>query len=131
MPIFDQSENTKYSHWKQAFEKINIDSYDTIIAHSLGCPMVIKYLVSNPTHINRLVLIAPSGLKGSLKLENLIDTLSCDEKKLLDFVEEITVIHSKDDEAESAPFAYGAKLAKKLKAEFIALDGYNHSFKNG
>ncbi len=131
VPIFDQSKHTTYHSWKEKFDALDLTKYDTIIAHSLGCPMVIKYLTSHPTALKRLILIAPSGLKGNGEFENLIDTLSCNEKKLLDFVEEITIVHSRDDSSASAKFSHGQKLAKKLGAEFVSLNGYDHHFKNG
>ncbi len=59
---FDKSEETRYTLWKEKLDTLDVRGYDTIIAHSFGCPVVMQYLLENKIHINRLVLVAPSGL---------------------------------------------------------------------
>ncbi|MDR2640728.1 MAG: alpha/beta hydrolase [Candidatus Peribacteria bacterium] len=60
VPDFDSREETSYKIWKEKLEKIDIKSYDTIIAHSFGCPVIMQYLTENNLKTKRLVLVAPS-----------------------------------------------------------------------
>lgn len=62
VPDFDKNEETKYAFWKEKLDTINFREYDTIIAHSFGCPVIMQYLIQNQVHMSRLVLVAPSGL---------------------------------------------------------------------
>ncbi len=90
-----------------------------------------KYLTENNISLKRLILVAPSGLVESDHFSHLIDELEVNSEVLRKNIKEITIVHSKDDNSTSAKFPYGQKLARKLKCEFITLNGYKHSFKNG
>ena len=62
VPDFDKNEETKYSLWKNHLDTLNIAQYDTVVAHSLGCAIMMQYIVEKKIKLNRLVLVAPSGL---------------------------------------------------------------------
>lgn len=62
VPLIDSNPETNYTIWKEKFDAIDFESYDTIVAHSLGCPMILNYLIEKNIHTKRLVLIAPSGI---------------------------------------------------------------------
>lgn len=56
-----------------------------------------QYLIEHSIQIDRLVLIAPSELKGRSQLEALISEFTGDKEKLKDLIGEIVVVHSRDD----------------------------------
>ena len=62
VPDFDKSEDTKYSLWRDQIDTLNIEQYDTVVAHSLGCAIAMQYIVEKKIKIDRLILVAPSGL---------------------------------------------------------------------
>lgn len=62
VPQFDMEKETSYSLWRNELEKYDVASYDTIIAASFGCPVIIEYLKERNIRIPRLILQAPSGL---------------------------------------------------------------------
>ncbi len=129
VPDFDKSENTTYAVWKDMLDTLDVWSYDTVVAHSLGCPMIMQYIIEYNVKIDRLVLIAPSGLIGNEYLEKILPEMTADTTRLKDFVDEIIILHSRDDEAWSAEFSYGQSLAEKTGANLVAVDWYGHSFK--
>ncbi len=114
IPEFPNSQETKYSLWKEKLNTLNIADFDTLVAHSFGCPVVMQYIVENQLHIDRLVLIAPSGLIGNAYLEKVIPEMTMEVSELKKYVREIVIIHSKDDTSESGKFEYGKSLAEKI-----------------
>ena len=91
--------------------------------------MIMQYIIENNVHIDRLVLVAPSGLVGNEYLEKIIPEMTVSKSELKNFVDEIIILHSRDDEAGSAEFAYGASLAEETSAELVAVNGFGHSFR--
>jgi predicted alpha/beta hydrolase family esterase len=114
VPELDKNQETKYSIWKEKLDAIGIAQYDTIVAHSFGCPVSMQYIIENQIAIDRLVLIAPSGMKGNAYLEKVLPEMTADVTELKKYVSEIVIIHSEDDGSSSAPFSYGQFLAEKI-----------------
>jgi predicted alpha/beta hydrolase family esterase len=114
IPEFPNERETSYAHWKEKINTLNIANFDTLVAHSFGCPVVMQYIIENQIHIDRLVLIAPSGLVGNEYLEKVIPEMTMDVSELKKYVSEIVIIHSKDDASESGKFEYGKNLAEKI-----------------
>jgi isoleucyl-tRNA synthetase len=127
IPDFDKSENTSYAIWKEKLDEIGIWNYDTIVAHSLGCPIIMQYIVENSLSLERLVLVAPSGLVGNSFLEKLIPEMTANLTELKKYVREIIILHSRDDSSSSAKFEYGVSLAEKISAILVPVDSFWHS----
>jgi predicted alpha/beta hydrolase family esterase len=82
VPDFDKNKDTSYAKWRDTLEKIEVANYDTILATSFGCPVIMQYLCEKNIHIQRLILVAPSGLKGNEYLEKIIPEMTEDVTKL-------------------------------------------------
>ena len=98
------------------------------MATSYGCPVIMQYLCENNIQLKRLVLVAPSGLKGNEYLEKIIPEMTEDVEKLRSLVDEIIISHSEDDDSKSATFSYGKSLAQKIGAIFLPINGVGHKF---
>lgn len=131
VPKIDDSEDTNYATWKAKFDEIDFAKFDTIVAHSLGCPMIVNYILEKEIAVKRLVLVAPSGMVKNPAIAHIADELTADKKFLKNFAEEIVVIHSKDDDSLGASFNDGQSIAKEIGANFVAVNGYKHNFANG
>ena len=128
VPDFDKNQETSYAKWSETLETLDINSYDTIMATSFGCPVIIQYLCEKQIKIPRLILVAPSGLKWNEYLEKVIPEMTEDIMKLKWLVDEIIITHSRDDDSSSAKFEYGKSLAEKLSCTFVPIDGVWHNF---
>lgn len=128
VPDFDKSKETSYKKWKEKLDTLNLDEYDTIIATSFWCPVIMQYLCEKNIKIPRLILVAPSWLKWNEYLEKIIPEMTEDATKLKSLVKEIIITHSKDDDSNSAPFSYWESLSKKLWSTFLPVDWVWHNF---
>ena len=131
VPLIDNSENTSYAVWKAKLDTLGIQNYTTIVAHSLGCPMIIEYLVENNISLDRLILVAPSNMIHNPSIANIAKELTADKKILKNLVKEIVIVHSKDDDSLSAKYEYGKELAEELHAKLVTIDGCKHRIENG
>lgn len=86
-----------------------------------------QYILENKIKLNRLVLVAPSGLIGNPFLEKILPEMTMNKSELHNLVSEIIIVHSKDDDADSAKFEYGKSLAEEIGAIFVPVDGFGHS----
>jgi isoleucyl-tRNA synthetase len=129
VPDFDKNEETKYALWRDKLDTLNIEQYDTIVWHSLGCAIIMQYIVEKEIKLNRLVLIAPSWLVGNSYLEKIIPEMTANKSELKKFVTEIVILHSRDDDADSAKFSYGSSLAEEISANLVTVNGFWHSMK--
>lgn len=128
VPSFDSEKETSYKKWKETLDWIDINKYDTIIATSFWCPVIMQYICENNIKLKRLVLVAPSWLKWNPYLEKIIPEITEDNTKVKSLVTEIIITHSKDDQSESAPFWYWEQLSKDLEASFIPINWVWHNF---
>ncbi len=65
-----------------------------------------QYIIERRLKIERLVLVAPSGLVGNPFLEKLLPEMIATKSELKKFVSEIIIVHSRDDDADSAKYEY-------------------------
>jgi isoleucyl-tRNA synthetase len=128
VPDFDKNKETTYKLWRDQLDTLDVASYDTIMATSFWCPVIMQYLCEKNIKLKRLVLVAPSGLKGNEYLEKVIPEMTEDVEKLRWLVDEIIIPHSEDDDSTSASFAYGKSLAQKIGATFLPINGVGHKF---
>jgi predicted alpha/beta hydrolase family esterase len=128
VPDFDKSQETSYAKWKETLDTLDIASYDTIIATSFGCPVIMQYLCEEKIKIPRLILVAPSGCVGNEYLEKVLPELTEDISQLSSLIGEIVIIHSRDDDSTSAPFSYGVTLHEKIGGVFLPVNGFKHKF---
>ena len=129
VPDFDKNEETTYALWRDKLDTLNIEQYDTIVWHSLGCSIIMQYIVERKIKLNRLILVAPSGLVWNPFLEKLLPEMTGNKSKLEDFVWEIVIVHSQDDDADSAKYEYGKNLAEEISANLVTVNGFWHSMK--
>ena len=128
VPDFDKNKETSYKKWEETLNSLNIKNYDTILATSFWCPVIMQYLCKNNIKIPRLILVAPSSLKWNKYLEKIIPEMTEDIVKLNILVDEIIITHSQDDDSDSAPFEYWKKLSNKLEANFLPVNWVGHNF---
>ena len=55
--------------------------------------------------------------------------MTVEKSELRKYVTEIIILHSKDDDADSAKYIYGKNLAEEISAELVTIDGFGHSMK--
>jgi predicted alpha/beta hydrolase family esterase len=60
VPDFDKNKETQYLLWKEQLDTLDVASYDTVMATSFGCPVIMQYLCEKNIKLKRLVLVAPS-----------------------------------------------------------------------
>ncbi len=128
IPEFDKSEETTYWIWKNELDKWNVESYDTIVAASFGCPVILQYLKEKNIRVKRLVLQAPSGLKWNENLEKIVNEFDFVLGEIKNYCDELIVTCSKDDDSNSASFEYSKYFVEKTGANFIEVDGIGHKF---
>lgn len=128
VPQFDINKETSYSLWRNELEKYDIASYDTIIAASFGCPVILQYLKEKNIKVDRLILQAPSGLKGNEYLEKIQHEFTFSLREVRDFCNELIVTCSKDDTSDSAHYGYSKYFVENTGAYFIEVDGLGHVF---
>jgi len=44
VPDFDKNKETSYAKWRDQLDALDVASYDTIMATSFGCPVIMQYL---------------------------------------------------------------------------------------
>ncbi len=110
-----------YKDWSSIFPQFKINENTSIVAHSMGCGFILKYLSQNKNiKIDKLILVAPWR---DLKQEHgdfLQCTLATDLKNR---TSEIHVLYSTDEEV------HGIKeVSENLRALYPSLT--YHEFKN-
>lgn len=134
-PILSDPDNPTYENWKrvldEAFKTLQTQPL-TLIGHSLGGAVLLKYLAENELHVSieRLLLLAPPywGVdedwnNNSYQLqENYVDHLPS--------ISKIYIYHSKQDSV--VPYVHFEKYLQDLSgATGRVLDGETHYFKEG
>ena len=82
VPDFDKNKETSYAKWRDQLDTLDVASYETIMATSFGCPVIMQYLCEKNIKLKRLVLVAPSGLVGNEYLEKVMPEMTEDVEKL-------------------------------------------------
>lgn len=99
--VVENIDNPSYEDYKAAFSKVNFDEQSVIVAHSLGCRAIARYVLENGQHISNLIFIAPpTRLREQDKNAPYADFWEDNDKykDLAEFVDELTVIYSDNDE---------------------------------
>ncbi len=115
----------------EALKKIEFNQKDIVLAHSLGCRAIIRYILDNKLKLKHLILLAPGArLEGrkdgkDSKYLYLITSIK-DYNKLSNLVEKITVIYSDDDPLASKEDFEKFILLLGDKAEGILEQGKGH-----
>lgn len=124
---FDNSENPTYESWKETFETIDFSKYNAVFTSSLWGAMTVNYLCEKKIKIKRLVMLAPwKWISWRQSTAPLYENLEEKGNVLKNLVNEIIVIHSKDDEV--VPLESGKNFANKMNAEFIKVSKTNHKY---
>ena len=55
--------------------------------------------------------------------------MTAEKSELRKFVSERIILHSKDDDSDSAKYIYGKNLSEEIGAELLTVDGFGHSMK--
>ncbi|WP_238189358.1 alpha/beta fold hydrolase [Paenibacillus sp. L3-i20] len=131
-PKMPDEGNPKYEAWREQISKelISIDGDVTIVGHSLGASLLIKYLSEEQltTYIAGLFLIAPPYW-GAEDWEVEEYALSEEFPTKLSNTRPMYFYHSSED--EWVPFAHLSIYAGKLPhAVIYKLDGRNHQLNN-
>ncbi len=116
-----------YEDYERKLEKVEFVESSVAVAHSLGCPAIIRYLIDNKIKIDKLVLLAPSN-QASENYEyykergfwKYVDKLG----QITKYTNEVIVIYSDNDEHYD-PESF-IELAKKLEADTILEKGKQH-----
>jgi len=128
---FDRSEDPTYESWKKTFDEIDFSKYEKIFANSLWWIMVCKYLDEKKIKLKKLVMTVPWKSVSTEKWlrPNVAKIWQDFEENWFNLlVDEIIIIHAKDD--ETVPFENAKYFAKKINAKFIALETWWHSLEN-
>lgn len=116
-----------YADYERAFERLNWSEESVVVAHSLGAPAVIDYLIEKKIKIAKLILLAPSNFhakdldlykeRGFWKHEARLDEIN-------NYAAEIKIIYSDNDD-HYKPEAF-VELAEKFQAELVLESGKKH-----
>ena len=55
--------------------------------------------------------------------------MTAEKSELRKFVSEMIILHSRDDDSDSAKYIYGKNLAEEIGAGLVSIDGFGHSMK--
>lgn len=120
-----------YNDYKLAFDQLYFDNNSVIMAHSLGAPAILEYLLANQIKVRSIILLAPSNLAS--KDVNLYKSRGFwrDYEKLPEIknlTDNLTVIYSDNDphykQEELEDFAdhiQAEKILEPGKQHFLTL----------
>lgn len=128
IPQFDPSEDPSYESWETVLKTIDFSKYDTILSSSHGWAVIVKYLKEKNIKIPRLVCVCPGRWNTPRKNTwKFYDSFEQSDMNLKNLVDEIIVIHSRDD--EMVDFEKWEAFSKQIWAKFISTNGFGHKFK--
>lgn len=123
-PNFERWEKIDYKNWEKVFDSLDMSSYDTIVAHSLGCRASIEYIIEKRLKLKRLVLVAPGIDSVTKEVNDYYISLKHDIAEVKNFVEEIIVIASKDDTIQRNIWA--KIVADSIRWNLVEVNWYGH-----
>lgn len=123
VPQLDPCEDPTYSLWAQGLEKIDIESYDSILCVSHGSGVFARYVKENNLKLKRVVFCC-AGRGSHINTGKVYDYLDTHDMNLEKHIDEIFVIHSKDDEHIS--YSKGQAFHKQVWWKFISLEWFPH-----
>lgn len=125
LPQFDSSEDPTYESWEKDMKDIDIESYDIVITSSHGSWVFARFVKENNLQLKRVVFCCPGRWNtGRKNTWGLYDFLESHEMNLEKNIDEIFIVHGKDDDV--VPFSEWVKFQKQIWWEFISLDWLSH-----
>lgn len=125
IPKLDDTEDPDYISWEKDLANIDMSSYDTIIARSYGGGVLARYIKNNNLHLKRVVFCGTGrSLSKRKNTGELYDYLETHEMNLENNIEEIYIVHSKDDEI--VPYSEWVKFQKQVWWELITVSWVWH-----
>ncbi|MDD5769787.1 MAG: alpha/beta hydrolase [Candidatus Gracilibacteria bacterium] len=123
-PDFEIGEKILYKNWEKLLDSLDVKSFDTIFAHSMGCRVAMEYIIEKQIYIKKLLLIAPAIHTTRKEVQDFYIPMKHKFSEINKYVEEIIILVSLDDTVIRID---GAKeLARQTGAKFIEVNGYGH-----
>lgn len=97
-----------------------------LVGHSLGCPAILNYLNQGSIRHKFKAIVLVASFVRDIGIEEIKDFIDqkLDWDRIKKKVDRIIVVHSQDDKV--VPVMEGKYITKKLDAEMIAVDNYQH-----
>jgi len=125
LPQFDPCEDPTYESWEEKMHTINLGDYDIVIASSHGSGVFARYVKQNGINIKRAVFCCPwRSIFKHTNTWKLYDFLESHEMNLEKNIDEIFIVHSKDDEI--VPYTEWIKFQEQVWWTLISLDWLSH-----
>lgn len=125
LPQFDCCEDPTYESWEVEMKQIDIESYDVVVTSSHWWGVFGKYVKDNDLNLKRVVFCAPwRWSTGRINTWKLYDYLESHEMNLENNIDEIFIVHSKDDEV--VPYSEWVKFQKQIWGKLITLEWLPH-----
>ena len=119
--LYPKDWNPNYNEWKEIFEKNEINENTILVAHSLGCGFVLRWLAETKKKVKKVILVAPYVL-DSPKSPGLAEMVNFEfDSSLNNLWKELIVFSSEDDGS------YILKSAKEINSK---LNSKHFSFKD-
>jgi len=118
-----------YKDYEIALKKIEITEKDSVVAHSLGCPGIIEFLIQNNKKIDNLICIAPNtpkALKFKLYKEKGFWKNIDNYEKLKNLINKIYIIYSDNDGERTVECYQSFEKLFKRNAEITLEPGKKH-----
>lgn len=123
IPQLDPCEDPTYELWERDLDKIDIASYDAVICVSHGSWVFARYVKENNLKLKRVIFCC-AWRWSHYNTGKVYDYLESHDVNLESYIDEIFVIHSKDDEHIS--YAEGQKFHSQIWGTFISLEWIPH-----
>jgi uncharacterized protein len=129
VPQMPNPAKPKLSEWLTELNKLEIDQGTIIIGHSLGVPIIFRYLEQPEKHVDKVFSVA--GFARHLELNypnseypNSFVQNSFDWKKIKASVNRFYIINQDNDGL--VPLEEGIYISSSLDTELIVAQGNNH-----
>jgi predicted alpha/beta hydrolase family esterase len=123
VPQLDPCEDPTYKSWENGLKQIDIESYDAIIAKSHGSWVLARYIKENDLRLKRVIFCCP-GRWSHINTGKVYDFLESHEMNLEKHIDEIFIVHCKDD--ERIPYSEWVKFHNQVWWRLITLNSVWH-----
>lgn len=122
--LYPRDWNPNYKSWKKVFEKNEINEETVLVGHSAGTAFILRYLNENKKKVNRVVLVAPSVIRGGkyLHLSKLKDFEF--DSSLKKYFNELIIFYAENDDEDIINSS--KKVHKTLGGKLIELKNRGH-----
>lgn len=124
VPTFEIGENISYENWQKILDDLDVSSYDTILAHSMGSRMIMNYLIENNIQIERLILVSPALSSNRPEIINFYEAMKQDVREIKKYVKEIIILQSEDDPVHDLSLV--KQTSDTIGANFVETNGFGH-----